>query len=183
MTVSKNKDSRQKRTRKRLRAVEELYLAGYGPQEIHDLIGEAYRVTYGTVRNDIVAIRSTWTADTDARDELEGKQRYLAALRQLRRKVMSGWDEDGKTKGRDYALAYRIDQDIARLSGVRLKSDERTLHLDIQAARGFIDRLIAVVFEVVGDEALCEQIVARLEQVAADSGGGRDPEGDSNEGE
>lgn len=178
MTDRKKRPAVQMRARQRLRAVEELYLAGYGPQEIHDLIGESYGVTYGTLRNDIVRIRAAWGSDIDASTEFEGRHRYLAALRQLRRKVMSGWEEDGKKRGRDYALAYRIDQDIARLSGVRLKGDERTIHLDVQAARGFIDRLLEEVFAVVKDPALCEEIVARLERVAADGAAGSPGEGD-----
>lgn len=157
---------------KRLRAIEELYLNGYCAREIHGLIGEQYGVGYGTVRNDIVAIRSVWNDDSVNRDTLEGKDRYLASLRSMRRRVMKGWQEPGKDGrmrivGRDYKLAHSIDKEIARLSGVRLASDEHTIHLDIEAARQFMEQVMSIVFTHVADNAVRERIVADLEALGA----------------
>lgn len=154
--------------RKRLRAIEELYLAGYCAKEIFDLLGEQYDVTYGTVRNDIVNIRKMWGEDIDHQDRLEGSRRYLAALRQIRRKAMAGYQEhdaQGRvvTRGRSFKLAHEMDKEIARLSGVRLKSDEHTIHLDIEAAREYMDKVLAVVFEHVTDSATRDAIVAGIE--------------------
>lgn len=153
-------------TRARLRVVEELYISGYGPKDIHEKIKKKFPVRYGTLRNDIVDIRKAWAADLDGLNVLEGKHRYFAAMQQVRRKAMDGWEEGDAIKGRDYKLAHTIDQEIARLSGVRLKSDEKTIHLDIQEAKGFIEKVMEVVFEVVEDPDLCETIVKRLEELA-----------------
>ena len=153
---------------KRLRAIEELYLNGYCAREIHRLLGEQYKVGYGTLRNDIVAIRKVWSDDTGNRDALEGKDRYLASLRSMRRRVMKGWEEPSRSGrmrivGRDYKLAHQIDKEIARISGVRLASDEHTIHLDIEEARQYMQSVMEVVFKHVEDAAVREAIVADIE--------------------
>lgn len=160
--------------RKRLRAVEELYLNGYCAKEIHDLIGEQFDVTYGTLRNDISAIRKMWGDDTEHRETLEGKDRYLASLRSMRRRVMSGWEEKDSTGrrkivGRDYKLAHSIDKEIARLSGVRLANEEHTIHLTIEKARSFIDEVMSVVFKHVVDDETQHKIIADLEKLGVGS--------------
>ena len=151
----------------RLRAIEELYLAGYGPHEIYNLLKAQYPVTYGTYRNSIVTIRKAWGADIDAQNKLEGGHRYLASLRQLRRKALVGYKEEDKIKGRDLRLVHQLDQEIARLAGVRLKADEHTIHVDVQAARQFMEAVMAAVFEVVKSPQMREDILARVQALTA----------------
>ena len=103
----------------------------------------------------------------DAQNELEGSHRYLASLRQLRRKAITGWDENGKTKGKDLRLVHQLDQEIARLAGVRLKADEHTIHVDVQAARQFMEAVMAAVFEVVKSPQMREDILARVQALTA----------------
>lgn len=158
----------------RLRAVEEMYLGGYCAIEIFELIGETYGVTRGTIRNDISAIRKIWGEDLSNRDRLEGQQRYMASLRSMRRRALKGWtevDAQGATKirGRDYKLAHQLDKEIARLSGVELASDTKKVHVDIQAAREFMDRVMEIIFGVVTDREQQEAIIKALE---ADGEGG-----------
>lgn len=171
MTDSKPKINHRAAKLKRLRAVEELYLNGYCAKEIHDLLLDSYGVTYGTIRNDIANVRRMWTDDLSHRDGLEGKDRYLASLRQLRRKTMQGWRETDATgriviKGRNYREAHNLDKEIARLSGVRLASDEHNIHVTVKAAREFIERVMEVVLEHVKDAETAESIVQALEALA-----------------
>jgi len=148
------------RTQKRLRLVEELYLAGNGPTEIHAKVFDQYPVTYQTIRNDITKVRKAWGADLDAQNRLEGRHRYLASLRQLRRKALIGGP-----KGPDFRLVHQLDQEVARLSGVNLKVDDKTIKLDIEAARGFMEKVMAVVFEVVTDSDQREDLLDRLDNL------------------
>lgn len=156
-----------------MREVEELYINGYCAKEIHDLIGARHDVTAGTVRNDIVAIRKMWGDDLQHQDSVEGKRRYLASLRSVRRKAMSGHKElsirgDVRIKGRDYKLAHEIDKEIARVSGVTLASDSRTIHLSIEEARAYMDEVMRIVMLRVTDIETQQKIIADLE--ALDSG-------------
>ena len=147
----------QARRRKRLRVVEELLLNGYGPSEIHDLIGEQYSVAPGTIRNDIVAVNKAHRADITSATELEGREKYLASIRVIRRKALSGWNETDaqgvvKVRGRDFKLAHQLDQEIARISGVNLKVDDRTIKINMEKARGYLDLIFQIVFKHVEDE-------------------------------
>lgn len=161
----------RQRARVRLRAVEEMYLNGYCASEIHDLIGTQFAITYGTVRNDIVKIRKMWREDNTEQDEDTGKDRYLAALRQLRRRALSGFEEEHatvggvikRTVGRDPRLAHGIDKEIAMLSGVRLASNERTIHLSIEEARKFIGKVMEIVMRRVPDAETQSLIIKDLE--------------------
>ena len=164
-----------RKKRLRLREVEELYLGGYCAKEIHDLIGERHAVTYGTIRNDICSIRKIWTDDVDKQDKFRGRQRYLAALKQVRRKVMGGWKEsDGlrghqKIRGRDYRLAHELDKEIATLSGVELSGSVRTVHLNVEVARDFMKAVMGVVFRYVTDAETRENIVNDLRKLDDES--------------
>lgn len=154
--------------RRRLRSVEELYLNGYCAREITDLLDTTYGVAYGTIRNDIAAVRKWWTEDLGTRDATEGGQRYLASLRAMRRRVMDGWTETdvygrSATKGRDYKLAHQLDKEIARLSGYRLKSDEQTIQLDVKQAQEYMTEVMAAVFKHVTDRETQDAILADLE--------------------
>lgn len=148
--------AQQLRRQKRLREVEQLYLDGYGPLEIWEMIGNRHRVTRETIRQDTTDIRRAWMEDLDSLTKLEGSQRYLAATRLTRRLAMSG---DAK----DLKLAHQLDKEIARLSGVKLASDEQTIHVDVQQAREHMDQVLEVVFRHVEDRAVQEAIVADLE--------------------
>lgn len=159
---------------RRLRAIEELYLNGYCAQEIYTLLKTSYPVTYGTIRNDIVDLRKIWKMDTSNRDMLEGKDRYLASLRAIRRKVMDGWQEPvfgGGTKvvGRDFKQAHRLDKEIARLSGVTLASDMHSIHLSIQAAKDYVKTVMDVVMKHVEDPDIQRAIVEDLEAIGNDT--------------
>jgi len=159
----------------RLRAVEELYLNGYKAREIYNLLSSrergTYDVTYGTIRNDIVMVRKLWGHDIQ-NGGLEGRERYLASLKAMRRKVMTGWLEEGpdgrkRRAGRDYRLAHQIDKEIARIEGVEIASDTHKIHLDITAARSFMDKVMEAIFEEIDDPELQARIVAKLEASGA----------------
>ena len=148
--------AKQKKTRQRRRIVEGLYLDGYGAQEIHDRLPDKYKVCYGTVRIDITVVRKAWAADIDASDEFEGRHRYLASTRGLRRKA----DDAGKLE-----LVHVLDKEIARLSGVSLKGDIKQVNLTVDRARDYIDEVMAVVFDVVEDEYIQDRIIAGLAEL------------------
>ena len=81
---------------------------------------------------------------------------------------MKGWNETGRSgqpqiRGRDFKLAHQLDKEIARLSGVRLASDERTIHVDLTRAREFMAQVMEIIFRHVSDPAIQEAIVADLE--------------------
>jgi hypothetical protein len=151
-----------------------MYLNGYCASEIHDLIGEQFKVTYGTVRNDIVRIRKMWKSDVDHQDELEGKNRYLASLRQIRRKALTGWTEDQPTvggvikrvHGRSHELAHKVDKEIAQLSGVHLASNDRTIHLSVEEARKFMGQVMEIIMRRVTDSETQDLIIKDLEELS-----------------
>lgn len=149
--------AKQKKTRQRRRKVERLYLDGYGAKEIHDKITGPHKATYPTIREDITIIRKAWVADLDAADEFEGRHRYLAATRELRRKA------EGVKK---YDLVHTLDKEIARLSGVNLKVDDRTWKITLDAAMSRIDEIMGAVFSVVEDRDLQDRIIEALEVFA-----------------
>jgi hypothetical protein len=160
--------------RKRLKVVEELMLNGYRTGEIYDLIGEQYNVSYKTIRMDIVEINKAHNSEITKLNELEGRSKYLASLKQVRRKAMSGWNEEdssgvSRVRGRDYKLAHQIDQEIARLSGVALKQDEKTINLNITAARNEMEKIMGAVFSVVTDKEIQDLIIKEIEALATDS--------------
>lgn len=150
--------AQQIRRQKRLREVEKLYLDNYTALEIWNLLGKKHRVTYQTIRQDICDIRKAWADDNDELNQLEGSQRYLAATHHTRRLAISG-------KFPDLNLVHKLDKELARLSGVRLASDEQTLHVDIQKARDHMDQVLEVVFRHVEDRETQEAIVADLEKL------------------
>lgn len=154
----------------RLRAIEELYLNGYCAREIHQLLEPTYGVTYGTIRNDIVLLRRVWKYDTSHEETVEGKERYMASLRSMRRRVMKGWREKDVTGrerivGRDYKLAHSIDKEIAKLSGVAVASEGHSIHITIQAAREFMDRVMGVVMTHVTDAETQSAIIRDIERL------------------
>ena len=148
--------AKQKKTRQRRRAVETEYLAGYGAAEIHDRLTPRFKVTYDTIRKDIVEVRKAWKADVDEADEFEGRHRYLASLREVREGAMKGWIEEGKfgpvLKGVDHNLVHKIDKEIASLSGVTFAANNRTITLNMEKARGYLDLIFQIVFKHVEDE-------------------------------
>ncbi len=151
--------------RVRLRIIEELYIDGYGALEIHDKLVEGYPDTHGkvqpgTVRKDIVAIRKAWSADLDAADQITGRLRYLSSTRLVRRKAL----DDGSAQA--LKLVHSVDQELARLCGVVLKVDNRTLHIDVKKAESFMDEVMGIVFDRVTDTTTRELIVADLEGLA-----------------
>jgi len=163
--------AKQAAKRKRLRVVEELMLNGYQTGEISDLIGSQYNVSYKTIRMDIVEINKAHRADITALTELEGRRRYLASLRQMRRKALSGWNEEDssgvvRVRGRDFKLAHQLDQEIAKLSGVALKHDEKTINLNITAARNEMERIMAAVFSIITDPSIQDLIIKAIESLA-----------------
>lgn len=170
-TTAKNR-AKEKGTRQRRRAVETEYLAGYGPAEIHDRLFKSYPVMPQTIRKDIVEVRKAWTADIDAVDEFEGRHRYLASLRELRKKAMIGWDEEGKfgsiTKGVDYVLCHKLDQEIARLSGVNLKVDDKNINLNLKAAVAHMEDILQAVFSVVHDSEMQDRVIEAIDAIAAE---------------
>ena len=157
MSTNRHNTAVAKSTRKRRRLIEKLYLDGYGPLEIADRLPKQHRVQYGTVRKDIVEIRKAWVADIDAMDEFEGRHRYLARTRDLRRKA----DRMEKLE-----LAHTLDKEIARLSGVNLKADDLTWQITLTAAVARIDDVMTAVFSVVTDHDTQEQIIDAIEAIA-----------------
>ena len=161
-------DNMQVKKRKRIRAVEEMYINAYCAREIHDLIGDQFGVTYGTIRNDIVIVRKMWAKAKLKADPLQGGERHLAAMQNIRRRVMEGEpikDGDGVEHivGRDYKTAFAIDKEIAKLSGVTLATEERTIHLRIEEARDFVAKVMGVVMSLVTDAELQNAIIKGVE--------------------
>jgi hypothetical protein len=159
----------------RQREVEELYINGYSAAEIHTLLEDRFTVAQGTIRNDIVAIRKRWGHDIEP-PEIEGaKEKYLASLKSMRRKSLRGWKEvtlsGDRVRGRDFKLAFEIDKEIARITGVELRSDTKTVHLTMERARGYLEKALAIVWSHVGDELIREAILADLKLIDEDSEG------------
>lgn len=165
MTDQGKNPAKNANRRKRLRLVEELILNGFKTREIFDMVGTQYGVTYGTIRNDVVHVRKAHKDEINSQSELKGREVYLASILQLRRKSLTGWPEvdrfgTSRIKGRDFKLAHELDKEIARLSGVNIKSDEKTVHLTVEKARSYLDSIMQVVFDNVQDEATRARIVA-----------------------
>jgi len=157
----------------RLRVIEGLMLSGAGAQEIHELTFPQFGVTYGTIRNDICDINKAHRKDLTKLNELEGREKYLASVRHLRRKAMSGWNEVGaqgevKIKGRDYKLVHALDKEIASLSGVTLTAGDRTITLNMEKARGYLELIFSVVFKHVESEDTRQLIMDDIEQIKAE---------------
>jgi hypothetical protein len=153
--------------RQRQRRVEQLYLDGFTAMEIHDIMSEEadkvgrHMVVPGTIRNDIAEVRKRWTENLEALDKLEGKKRYLSATESLRRLALN----EGSAKG--LKIVHTADQEIARLSGVNLKIDENNVNLTtIDGAREYVDKVMGVVWSVVTDTDLRNQIVAGISELA-----------------
>jgi len=161
----------QKR-RQRLREVEELYLNFYCAKEIHDILGEKWDVTHGTIKNDIVTIRKWHKAAVEEKDVDSGRQGYVARLKSIRRRAATGFKEptgikgDVRIKGRDMRLVHDIDKEIARMEGVELKSDSRTIHVDLEKARNFIKEIMEIVMRRVIDREIQIAIIDDIEKLA-----------------
>ena len=69
---------------------------------------------------------------------------------------MKGWIEEGKfgpvLKGVDHNLVHKIDKEIASLSGVTFAANNRTITLNMEKARGYLDLIFQIVFKHVEDE-------------------------------
>ncbi len=161
-------DPAQRRRYVRMREVEELYLNGYSASEILTILGDRFNVVYGTIRNDIVAVRKRWRGELEPKVTDGAAERYLGGIKSLRRKALSGWKEqtfsgETRVKGRDYKLVFELDKEIARLSGVSLKSDEKALKITIEKAKAYIDDVLDVIFDIVTDQDQRQQIAERLE--------------------
>jgi len=173
MTVSGNPAIRTS-TRARLRLVEELVLSGYRAKEIHEKLSENISVTYGTIRNDIVRLRKQHRKDLDEKTELVGRDEYNARLKTLRRKALTGWVEvdhvgSTKIKGRDLKLVHELDKELARFSGVDLKQDTQNVVMTVEKVRGYLDRIMGVVFVHVTDTQLREAIIGDLARIETDA--------------
>lgn len=158
--------------RKRHRVIEELMLNGYRTREIFDIVGESYGISYGTLRNDVYAINKAHRADLGQLGEQTGREKYLASIRQIRRMTLRGWDEQDaqgviRIRGRDFKLAHQLDKEIAGLSGVVLTTNDRTLHLNMEKARGYLELIFQVVFKHVPDQDIQKLILDDLEQIDA----------------
>lgn len=167
------KDAEQMRVRRRRHAVEDLYLNGVKAQEIHDRLGQTFGVTYGTIRNDIVAVRKAWRDQLKEMSTLEGPEEYVARLTQMRRAAYTGWEEDGKDGrkrivGRDFRLVHQIDKELAKLQGVDIK-DGASVTVNIQSVRAFMDKIMKRIFTVVTDPTMQDEIVAILKDAATAS--------------
>jgi hypothetical protein len=161
--------------RKRLRVIEALILDGRKAKEIHEILQEGKTpVSYGTVRNDISEVYKAHKAEIDEATELKGRQDYLARCQLLRRKAFAGFretDQQGNTRIRDRNLGIvaEMDRRIAQLSGVSLKGDERSIHLNITAARNEMDRVMLAVFSVVTDSDTQDLIIQAIEALAEEN--------------
>jgi hypothetical protein len=120
-------------------------------------------VIYGTIKNDIVAVRKRWKADLAELDKLEGEERYLSATADLRRLAL----DEGSAKG--LKIAMTANQEIARLSGVDLKIDDNTVRvIDVEQAKEYIDKILNVVWDEVTDTDAQLRIQAGIDALAAE---------------
>ena len=164
--------AKAQKKRQRLRLIEGFLLDGYGAQEITDMLPKGHKSAYGTIRNNIVEVRESWAADVDARDELEGRHRYLSSLRQVRKRALEGWEEEGKfgtvIKGVDLGLVHSVDKEIARFSGVNLKIDDRNINLNLNAAIAHMEDILKAVFSVVPESDRQDAIIEAIDAIAAE---------------
>jgi len=162
--------AKAKKKRQRLRLIEGFLLDGYGAQEITDMLPKGHGAAYGTIRNNIVEVRESWAADVDARDELEGRHRYLSALRQVRKRALEGWEEEGKfgivVKGVDLGLVHTVDKEVARFSGVNLKIDDRTINLNLKAAVAHMEDILKAIFSVIQDPDQQDRVIEAIDAIA-----------------
>ena len=127
--------------------------------EIFDRLGEKHRVAYATIRKDVVEIGKAHRADIDRATELEGRCRYLASVRSLRIKALDA----GNLK-----LVHTLNQEIARIFGVNLKVDDKSLNLSVEKAKEGREKAMMAVFSVVTDSSTQEEIIKALEAGAID---------------
>jgi len=101
---------------KRRELVEQLYIAGVPTRSIHKAVTERFgKVAYGTVRNDVWAIRKKLAKGFEQRKDVDYSGEFLSRSMDLyRRAVSSG----------DLRTAYTILKDIAVLFGVDLKATD-----------------------------------------------------------
>jgi hypothetical protein len=91
-------------------AVERLYLKGYRPAKIHEIVNAKFPCVVGTVRNDVSAIRRAWKSNgEDVESYGRYGDEYVERSRHFQRLALE--------KG-DVATAYKIERDIASLLGV-----------------------------------------------------------------
>jgi len=102
---------------KRRELVEQLYITGVPTGSIHKAVSERVDggVAYGTIRNDIWAIRKKLAKGFEQRKDVDYSGEFLSRSMDLyRRAVSSG----------DLRTAYTILKDIAVLFGVDLKATD-----------------------------------------------------------
>jgi hypothetical protein len=121
----------------RRREVEDLYLNGYRPQEIHAMLLPRHGVAAGTIRNDIVAIRKLWT-EIIIEEEPSVRETYVGKLYAVRRYAM-------REGVRDYRLAYEIDRQIARVLGLKLTADSQQITITVEEARTYVAHICDLV--------------------------------------
>jgi len=150
----------------RQRKVEELYLNGYKAAEIHKQLANVHPVTAATIRNDIWAVRKRWKEAVLPERSEDGREQYFASLHSVRRKALSGWQEESpagpKVRGRDFKLVHDIDKEIARMNGVPLKSDILNIDITVEKARDYLDAIMGIVFTHVTDKDARQSIVDDL---------------------
>ena len=159
---------------KRLLAIEKLYLSNFGPLKIHQMLCQGkdapFDVAYGTIRQDIVDIKKAHADDYSEMNKLEGHQKLLAQKSDLRDKAVDGWDEEGKfglvKKGVELALAAKLDEDIAKMTGVEIVKAGVNLNLTIEAAQDYMGNVMAAIYSVVTDTEMREQIVEAITALA-----------------
>lgn len=143
---------------KRLRAVEELYLQGYKPQEVFDKIGKEHRVVIGTIRNDFQDIRDIWGQDLQALFKFKGGELYLASCQQVRGLALAD---------NNLELVHKIDQSIAKMTGVKSLIDQKHVQFTFEKVQGYTDKLMLGIMEIV-DEPAKQKAIAEFVAAMAD---------------
>lgn len=154
------KNSDRTSYKKRLQITEDLMLSGYGAKQIHEKLSKDFKVAYGTIRNDIVKINKIHGERLDRATQLHSKQQLLARSHLLRRLAL----EDG----RDLKLVHTINKDIAGLGGVTLSINDRTVTLNLEKARGYLDLIFNVVFSHVLDDKTRKLILDEVNLIEQD---------------
>ena len=133
-------------------------LRGFKTKRIHDILCEDYpdlpKVTYGTLRNDIVDINNDHRERLEQATKLMAEEKLLARLTDLYNKAYAQ---------EDYNLCLKISKDMAGLSGVTLTINDRKVTLTIETARKYMQEFAVITFEEVQDEDTRQRIMGRVE--------------------
>jgi len=146
----------QAKKRKRLREVERMVLDERDTVEIFDSLGKLHKVTYNTIRKDVVEVRKAHRDAVDKATELEGTASHRARTIQLRLDAI----ESG-----DLKLVHTLNQELARMDGVDLKINERTININLKAAITHMEVVLQAVFTVIPDQAKQDLIIAALDEI------------------